>query len=642
MTINRTRITEQSSGQQGSSIADLIDRLSRFDGPPDQFLVNLLAVQCAVGLASGGAFVRATAEGRPEVLAVYPSLPEGTTAPTWLAQAVESLPQVAQAGTTIVRPVRMADELYGAAPEKFLILLPIRSGNVGVRGTAAFFIETTDGEVLQASRQRLELTLSLLSLYEMRLTLQHRQFDLQRLRQAMEVLAAVNEPERFTAVGMALCNELSSRWQCHRVSLGFLKGRYVQMKALSHTEKFSRKMKLVQDIEAAMEECLDQDVEVIVPSAPDATYVSRATAELSRQQGPASILSLPLRRAGEVIGVIALERPQDKPFKLDEVESLRLTCDLATARIEGLYENDRWFGARLARSLGKGMGTLLGPKHTWLKVGAIAILGLIVFLIFAKGDYQAEGSFVIQTVQRQIVSAQFDAKLNDVPVDIGQSVKAGDVLAVLDTRDLQEQLTRAETDYTKFVTQAQEAERLASIRRDDAKTAEARSLRAQAAGALASIEWTKYNLERAVIKAPIDGVVVSGDWKRQVGKPFKTGDPMFEIAPLDAVRAEISIPEDQIGDIDLTKRGELVTRSEPGRRIPFRVERINPIAELEKQNNANIFKVRVTLEGVDPAKDSGWLRPGVEGLAKIDIDRRNYGFLWSRRLVNWIRMQMWI
>ena len=38
-------------------------------------------------------------------------------------------------------------------------------------------------------------------------------------------------------------------WQCERVSLGFFKGRYVQLRAMSHTEKFSRKMKIVQELE---------------------------------------------------------------------------------------------------------------------------------------------------------------------------------------------------------------------------------------------------------------------------------------------------------------------------------------------------------------------------------------------------------
>ena len=82
----------------------------------------------------------------------------------------------------------------------------------------------------------------------------------------METLSAVNRHRRFGSTAMALCNEAAAQWRCDRASLGMLKGRYVQVKALSHAENFSRKMQVVQDLEAAMEECLDQDGEIIHPA----------------------------------------------------------------------------------------------------------------------------------------------------------------------------------------------------------------------------------------------------------------------------------------------------------------------------------------------------------------------------------------
>ena len=114
-----------------------------------------------------------------------------------------------------------------------------------------------------------------------------------------------------------------------------LKGRYVQVKALSHTENFSRKMQVVQDLESAMEECLDQDCEVIYPAAPDSTYISRQTAELSKRHGPLAIASLPIRYAQKVWGVLTLERPADRPFTAEEVEAVRLALELCTARLVG-------------------------------------------------------------------------------------------------------------------------------------------------------------------------------------------------------------------------------------------------------------------------------------------------------------------
>ncbi|MCX5682656.1 MAG: GAF domain-containing protein, partial [Planctomycetota bacterium] len=339
--------------------AEVIDRLSRFEGPPQEFLANLLAVQCQIGAAEAGAILRPGPSGAPELLAAYPGIPPGVTPPVWLARAAELFGETAAAGATAVRPIHSPDELYGQATRRNLVLIPLQGGQ-GVRGVAVFLVVSRDAAVTAAARERLELTVSLLSLYEMRLALSRRQADLRRLRSAMEATATVNEQDRFAGLAMSLCNDLASRWQCDRVSLGFLKGRYVKLRAMSHTEKFSRKMKLVQNIESAMEECLDQDVEVMFPASPEATFISRAAADLSRLQGPSSVLCLPLRHAGRAAAILVLERPLDRPFTLEEVEGLRLTGDLVTARVVNLEEQGRWFGARMVASLRRTAGVVVG------------------------------------------------------------------------------------------------------------------------------------------------------------------------------------------------------------------------------------------------------------------------------------------
>ena len=184
------------------------------------------------------------------------------------------------------------------------------------------------------------------ALQQLQQDLNRRIADLERLRMAIETLACTNEPTRFTAAAMALCNQLAARWKATRASVGLLKGRAVKLAAMSHTEKFTRQMQLVQDIEGAMEECLDQDVEVLFPAGVAATYVARTTETLATRHGPSTVLSLPLRRGGEVVAVVLLERKADAPFVTEEIETLRLTCDLVTPRMIDLHETDKWIGAR--------------------------------------------------------------------------------------------------------------------------------------------------------------------------------------------------------------------------------------------------------------------------------------------------------
>lgn len=616
------------------STTDLIDRLSRFQGPPQVFLMNLLAVQCQLSSSSAGAVLRPAAGGGVEVLAVYPQQREGAPAPPWLSHAAEAAPAVFEAAATVVRAIHDADDLYGAPARRSVVMIPLRHAQ-GLRGMTAFLVDGGDDKTVAASREKLELTTSLLSLYEMRLTLQRRQSDLRRLRMAMEVLAALNEQGRFQGMAMALCNDLASRWQCERVGVGFLKGRYVRLKAFSHTEKFSRKMQIVQDIEGAMEECLDQNVEVLYPTSPEATYVSRSAANLSKRHGPTCVLSVPLRQAGEPTAVLTLERSTDEPFDIGEIEAIRLTGNLVTPRLADLHEHDRWFGARAAGAMRKGLGFAIGSKHTWIKLVILGVIALAGFLTFVQGNYEAQGSFTFETVDRQVVPAPYNGFLESINVGPGDYVIAGKTpLALIKTTDMESEREAAHKEEIRYRTEAALAMR-------DNKTAEARIFSAQADAAAARVAMWDQRILQARLTSRIDGVIISDDLKRRigVGGPVQTGDILFEVAPLDALRAEVLIGEDQIGDVRVGQRGRLAAASHPDQRIDFVVERISPIAETIDQKN--VFRVRVRLE-LPEDNIRGWMRPGLEGVARVHLSRKPYGAIWTRKLVNWIRMKLWI
>ena len=622
------------------SIAELLEQLTQFDGPPDQFLLHLLSVQCQIVSAESGAMLRLDAEGRGEVLSVWPEIAKGGTAPVWLAQAAESAQRVAREAINLTVPLRRSDEMYQERPSHYLVLLPLLGGQ-GVRGVAAFHLGESDRTKVHHATQQLELTVSMLSLYEMRLSLQQRGTDLSRLRQSMEVLAAINQTKRFKAMAMAFCNQIAAHWQADRVSLGILEGRYVKVRGTSHTEKFTRKMKLVLDIESAMEECFDQDVEVLHPPAAQATYVSRAAGELAGKHGPNNVVSLPLRQEQKVIGVLTVERTADKPFDLEQIESLRLVCELCTARVSDLHEHDKWVGAKAAGGCRKALTTVVGPEHTWLKVLLVAIFAAAVFFTFARGNDYAEGSFLVEAEQRRIIPAMFAGFLEDVKVQPNDPVEKGDTLAVLDTSELREQLRKARADLAGLKTQWRAFWRPSN--RAEKMMAEAR-IRA----VKAEVQLLDQKIDQATIVSPIDGTVTQGDWMRERGRPFQVGDVLFEVAPLGKLRADILIPESRIGDLfrlydqDQDLFGQLSPVSHAGDYLPVKVVRINPVAEVVNQRN--VFRVRVEFHKLTVEQWEEvlvYLKPGAEGVGRIKVGRAHFAWLWTRDLVNWVRMKLW-
>ncbi len=616
------------SADKATTPLSLVERLAAFSGSPDQFLSELLQAQCQLASADGGAFMRFDGQKSAEIVSAYPPIKQPKSIPRWIAQAIESLPSVTSSKGSVVIPMHREDAIYGEGPAAHIALLPLRSGQ-RVRGIVAFCLPASEEAILAHRYQTLELTMPLLSLYEMRITLEQRSSSLQLLRRAVVVLAAVNAESRFKAATMALCNQVASRWQAERVSLGFLQGKYVKLAALSHTEKFSRKTKLVQDIESAMEECLDQDVEVLFPAAEGTAYIHRAAESLSTHHGPTLVASFPLRRDGEPKAVLTVEFAPDRGSSAEDLEALRLGAELCTSRLLDLYETDQWFGIRAMNATKKGLGHLIGPKHTWPKLGGLAACALVAFMIFVKGEYKVEAPVVIETIERQVVPAPFEGYLKSVDVEVGDPVIAGKtVMADLDANELNIQLASALAERTSYMKEAQLAER-------EGKTAEKEIAQAKVNSVNAKIRLLRHKIDKATIKAPITGVVIKGDLKKQIGAPLETGQMLFEIAPVEAMRANLMVSDDSIAEITVGQGGQMATASHPGDFVDFTIERISPIATVAE--GANVFEVRAELENT---KD--WLKPGVKGLAKVDLGKRSYGYIWTRDLVNWVRMKLWM
>lgn len=617
-----------------------VRRLARFDGPPETMLEELLATQCRLGQAVAGAVVQlnlAGSQGGPavpgsslevQIRAVYPPTPATGSPPSWLAHGIElAMAQPPDHGTQVHR-LQAADAANGKTVVHHLVIVPVRSDH-GFQGFEAFLIDSDDAMAVAARRQRLELSVSLLSLYEMRQVIEQRDASLRGVSTATRVLAASNEHPRFRAAAIALCNEIATRWRADRVSLGMLRGRYVKLRAMSQTEHINRKMLLVQAIESAMEECLDQDTEVMFPAPPEAVLVNRAAQELSTKHGPVAMCSFPLRRGGELVGVITVERSADQPLTLEEIGFLRIACDLFTARVTELAMSDRWWGARLADATRRSAGELVGPKHTWAKLSAVGLLAAVLALIFVPGTIRVEAPFTFQAVTQRSIPAPFEGYLDAVAVEPDDVVEAGAVLATLDTAEL-----RAER--SRLLAEQITADKEAKMASRDGKLVERQIAEARSASVQAQIEYLDWQIEHAVIRSPIGGTVVVGDLKQKLGAPVAKGDVLFEVAPLDTLRAELLVDDHKVGDISgVGAEGRLASAAYPGRKLSFEVEQIYPIAEVV--DGRNVFRVRVKLIEPEP-----WAKPGIEGVAKIDAGRAPIGWVWTRDAVNWVRMKLWI
>ena len=64
------------------------------------------------------------------------------------------------------------------------------------------------------------------------------------------------------------------------------------------------------------------------------------------------------------------------------------------------------------------------------------------------------------------------------------------------------------------------------------------------------------------------------------------------------------------------------------------VERVTPVSNV--RDGRNVFDVEARLPDTRLA-----LRPGLQGVAKIDAGEQSFAWIWSHRLVDWARLAWW-
>jgi hypothetical protein len=273
----------------------------------------------------------------------------------------------------------------------------------------------------------------------------------------------------------------------------------------------------------------------------------------------------------------------------------------------------------------------VGSAHTGIKLIVLAVIAFILFAVFVKGDYQAEASFFLEPDERRVICAPYDGVILEANAMPGDVVRGGDgntPLAILRTTDLRKELAEANASWSAYSRQA--SSYLAAGR-----MAESQIAQFQADGAQAQVSLIESRLQQARLISPIDGVVINGDLRKRINDPVRTGEALFEVAPERPMHAELMVPEDQVADVRVGQDGTLATASKPDEKARFVVERIDPVADVVGQKN--VYRVRARLLDTYP-----WMRLGLEGVAKVRIDRRSYAWIWTRPVVNWVRMKLWI
>ncbi len=443
----------------------------------------------------------------------------------------------------------------------------------------------------------------------------------------VELVASCLEHESFQVAAVQVMTELTTIFSWDRVSLGLNNGRNILVKAISHNADFDHRSNLIRDIGEAMFEAVDQDLPISYPKTKEDFYSVRCHKHLGEKHNVKHILTVPFMSGGKVAGAVLAESSSEEPVDPIQIEHFEHVVSMIGPILEVRYRNEEWLPARANLTLKKYLSKIFGAGHLGFKLGIAAALFFLLFFSFATGDYRVAGNARLEARTQRVIVAPQDGFIAESHVRPGDIIHSGDVIGSLDDRDLK-------LEHQKWASQFEQLQReyrdaLAQHDRSKVSILNARKQKAEA-----QLNLVREKLIRSRFTAPFNGIIVSGDLSQALGSPVERGQVMFTVAPLVAYRVILLIDERDIGAVIVEQQGELVLSSMPRTPLRFTVEKITPVSVLE--DGRNYFQVEAKIKD-----NSDLLRPGMEGVAKIVVEKRKLIWIWTHRLIDWLSLSSW-
>jgi multidrug resistance efflux pump len=150
------------------------------------------------------------------------------------------------------------------------------------------------------------------------------------------------------------------------------------------------------------------------------------------------------------------------------------------------------------------------------------------------------------------------------------------------------------------------------------------------------------NLDRALLRAPIPGRVVTPKLDLKLGQKVEPGTALCELVDARRLRAEVEVPEGEAAEVSAGQKVKIKARAYPERAFWGEVVAVASAAQAEVDPDRASFlpapqsRIRVTTE-VDNAE--GLLKPEMTGNAKIYCGKRPLIHLMTRRLIRYLRTE---
>ena len=476
----------------------------------------------------------------------------------------------------------------------------------------------------------------------------------QRLSGVLEAMAVALRHGTFQQALFELANTLRQHFACSRVAIGLVRHGTVRVAALSEAATFEKNTRIVKAYTAAMEEVLDQGKTAVVSTAkrsavpvvspvpaqaPAPAPAGQATAAVDPVpanpchaallvvSGDTDVVSVPLMHGIDCLGILTLEKSGPTGFEAEDLAWLDAFAAMLAPVVDQRRAAERSAASRLGAETRTLLSRFVGPRHLAWKAAALLVVLTVAVLLLVQIEYRVTAKTVIEGEVQRIAAAPFEGFIGASSVRAGDTLTQGQALATLDDRELKIEQARWSSERDQYDNRLREAMATHDMTAIQVIGAQLRQAQAQLA-------LVTEKINRATLRAPYDGVVISGDLSQQIGAPVEAGKKLFEIAPLQSYRVILQVDEREIRHVQPGQTGRMLITGMAADPVALTVMKITPVATA--QDAKNFFRVEARLDH-PPAR----LRPGMEGVGKIEVGQRVLWWITTHAFAYWVRLSLW-
>ncbi len=517
----------------------------------------------------------------------------------------------------------------GGTPEHAVIACPIDNAGRDPFGAIAILVRCNS--TAQAERIQLHLRSACLQIATI-LTRKATNRSVVEMSDIARVYSRASEFKSMQQFAFTITNSARQRFNCDQAAMGIVRNNKLRVVCISGLDTVKLRSPGVQKIEQAMGECIDACAPMVAQSHDrweDSAFAEEGMLHQAWRSSVsgASVLSIPIDAGDGPIAVVSFRRSEDEPFDADDIDAAnKLFVPLAGA-IPLVTKATQTLPVHVSKSTRTAATWCFGPNTIRRKIFLLIALCAIVWAAVGTRMYRVTVPAVIVAKHEQIVSTPFDGRVDAVFVRSGDRVEANQTLMTMDTtalklelRNLEAELSNAQLRLSGEVAGSNPAG--ASIAQGDIRSINTR------------VKLIRTQIEDATIRAPYAGIVMAPELADLPGRVLSTGEPLASIAQNGSMSLELRIPQDRVSDLVEGNRLRFASHARP--ELPgFTV--LGSLAPSSVQREGE----SVFIAEADLPHDQAWLRPGMSGVAMVEVGERSNWWLAVHRIVDSARLRFW-